>query len=81
MKMFLTRMGASAKFIVTGDASQIDLPRKQISGLKEALRILQNIEGIDTIYLEENDVIRHQLVKNIIRAYDKQEKDESNHKD
>lgn len=73
MKMFLTRMGASAKFIVTGDASQIDLPRKQISGLKEALRILQNIEGIDQIYLQENDVIRHQLVKNIIRAYDKEE--------
>lgn len=77
MKMFLTRMGASAKFIVTGDASQIDLPRKQISGLKEALRILDNIEGIDRIFLEENDVIRHQLVKNIIRAYDQEEKDES----
>ncbi len=73
MKMFLTRMGASAKFIVTGDASQIDLPRKQVSGLKEALRILKGIEGIDQIYLEENDVIRHQLVKNIIRAYDKEE--------
>lgn len=77
MKMFLTRMGASAKFIVTGDASQIDLPRKQISGLKEALRILDNIEGIDRIFLEENDVIRHQLVKNIISAYDQEEKDES----
>lgn len=73
MKMFLTRMGASAKFIVTGDASQIDLPRKQVSGLREALRILKNIEGIDQIFLEENDVIRHQLVKNIIRAYDKVE--------
>lgn len=73
MKMFLTRMGASAKFLVTGDASQIDLPRKQVSGLKEALRILQDIEGIDQIHLQENDVIRHQLVKNIIRAYDKEE--------
>lgn len=80
MKMFLTRMGASAKFIVTGDASQIDLPRKQISGLKEALRILKSIEGIDQIYLQENDVIRHQLVKNIIRAYDKEE-NESNQGD
>ncbi len=77
MKMFLTRMGASAKFIVTGDASQIDLPRKQVSGLREALRILQGIEGIAQIYLEENDVIRHQLVKNIIRAYDQEEKHES----
>lgn len=74
MKMFLTRMGASAKFLVTGDASQIDLPRKQVSGLKEALRILRNIEGIDIIYLQENDVIRHQLVKDIIKAYDKEEK-------
>ena len=74
-------MGASAKFIVTGDASQIDLPRKQISGLKEALRILENIEGIDRIFLQENDVIRHQLVKNIIRAYDQQEKDESTKQD
>lgn len=73
MKMFLTRMGASAKFIVTGDASQIDLPRKQVSGLKEALGILKNIEGIDIIFLQENDVIRHQLVKNIIRAYDQNE--------
>lgn len=73
-------MGASAKFIVTGDASQIDLPRKQISGLKEALRILKSIEGIDQIYLQENDVIRHQLVKNIIRAYDKEE-NESNQGD
>lgn len=78
MKMFLTRMGASAKFVVTGDASQIDLPRKQVSGLKEALRILNEIEGISIIYLEENDVIRHQLVKNIIRAYDKHESTHQN---
>lgn len=81
MKMFLTRMGSSAKFIVTGDASQIDLPRKQISGLKEALYILKGIEGIDQIYLAENDVIRHQLVKDIIRAYDKEEKNESSNQD
>lgn len=74
MKMFLTRMGSSAKFIVTGDASQVDLPRKQQSGLREARRILRNIEGIDFIHLGEDDVIRHTLVKEIIRAYDKEEK-------
>jgi phosphate starvation-inducible PhoH-like protein len=73
MKMFLTRMGASAKFIVTGDASQIDLPRKQASGLKEALLILANIKGIAKVFLDEDDVMRHQLVKDIIRAYDKEE--------
>lgn len=78
MKMFLTRMGSSAKFIVTGDASQVDLPRKQQSGLREARRILRNIEGIDFIHLGEDDVIRHTLVKEIIRAYDKEEeKDET----
>lgn len=73
MKMFLTRMGASAKFIVTGDVSQIDLPRKQASGLKEALRILGDIKGIAKVFLDEDDVIRHQLVKEIIRAYDKED--------
>ncbi|PTM06050.1 MAG: phosphate starvation-inducible protein PhoH [Bacteroidetes bacterium] len=78
MKMFLTRMGASAKFIVTGDVSQIDLPRKQASGLKEALRILGDIKGISKIFLDENDVIRHQLVKDIIRAYDKEENEHDN---
>lgn len=78
MKMFLTRMGASAKFIVTGDVSQIDLPRKQASGLKEALRILGDIKGIAKIFLDEDDVIRHQLVKQIIRAYDKEENQHEN---
>ena len=78
MKMFLTRMGASAKFIVTGDVSQIDLPRKQASGLKEALRILGDIKGISKVFLDENDVIRHQLVKDIIRAYDKEENEHDN---
>lgn len=82
MKMFLTRMGASAKFVVTGDVSQIDLPRNQRSGLREAMRILKKIEGIDFIFLGENDVIRHQIVKEIIRAYDHEEQsqDESAHK-
>lgn len=73
MKMFLTRMGADAKFIVTGDAGQIDLPRKQTSGLKEALRILKGIEGIKFIFLDDRDVIRHGLVKHIIRAYEEKE--------
>lgn len=75
MKMFLTRMGSSAKFIVTGDASQIDLPRKQGSGLTEAMRILKPIKGIDFVSLGEEDVIRHRLVKDIIRAYQKEEED------
>ena len=70
MKMFLTRMGQSAKFIITGDATQIDLPPKQKSGLKEAVRLLKGTEGISFVYLRENDVIRHELVKRIIHAYD-----------
>jgi phosphate starvation-inducible PhoH-like protein len=69
MKMFLTRMGKSAKFIITGDPGQIDLPRRVISGLKEALLILKNIEGIEMIYLDDKDVIRHKLVKKVIDAY------------
>ncbi len=73
MKMFLTRMGGDAKFIITGDSSQIDLPRKQASGLVEAIRYLKDIEGIDVIYLKEEDVIRHQLVKQIIKAYEEHE--------
>ncbi len=74
MKMFLTRMGASAKFIVTGDQSQVDLPRKQSSGLIEALRILKNVQGIGMVFLDDKDVIRHRLVKNIIKAYDKEDR-------
>jgi len=74
MKMFLTRMGKSAKFIITGDATQIDLPRKQPSGLIEALRILRDTKGIATIELDEQDVVRHQLVKEIIKAYSAEEK-------
>ena len=69
LKMFLTRMGPSAKFIVTGDITQIDLPRKQHSGLHTGLRILTDIKGIDIIYLSGEDVVRHKLVKNILRAY------------
>ena len=69
LKMFLTRMGPTAKFIVTGDVTQIDLPKKQQSGLNTALRILAEIKGIDIIYLTGDDVVRHKLVKNILKAY------------
>ena len=69
MKMFLTRMGKQAKFIITGDPGQIDLPRKQISGLKESLLALKGIDGIGFVHLDEKDVIRHKLVKDIINAY------------
>ncbi|MVN89655.1 PhoH family protein [Mucilaginibacter aquatilis] len=69
LKMFLTRMGPSAKFIVTGDVTQIDLPKKQQSGLYTALRILTDIKGIDIIYLTGEDVVRHKLVKRILEAY------------
>jgi phosphate starvation-inducible protein PhoH and related proteins len=70
LKMFLTRMGPSAKFIVTGDVSQIDLPRNQPSGLVQATVLLNNIEGIEFIYLDATDVVRHRLVRDIIRAYE-----------
>jgi phosphate starvation-inducible PhoH-like protein len=71
LKMFLTRMGPSAKFIVTGDITQIDLPRNQPSGLVQAMALLNGIEGIDFIYLHASDVVRHRLVRDIIHAYDK----------
>ncbi|WP_353778362.1 PhoH family protein [Winogradskyella sp. 3972H.M.0a.05] len=69
MKMFLTRMGKNAKFLLTGDPGQIDLPRRTISGLKEALLILKNIEGVGIVFLDDKDVIRHKLVKKVIAAY------------
>ena len=69
MKMFLTRMGPNAKFIITGDPGQIDLPRRVISGLKEALLILKETKGIGILYLDDKDVIRHQLVRKVISAY------------
>jgi phosphate starvation-inducible PhoH-like protein len=72
LKMFLTRIGANAKAIITGDPTQIDLPRNQRSGLEKASRILKNIEGIAHIQLDEEDVVRHKLVKAIIKAYDKE---------
>jgi phosphate starvation-inducible PhoH-like protein len=70
MKMFLTRMGESAKFIITGDVSQIDLPKHQKSGLVKAIGLLNKVEGISFIYLDGNDIIRHKLVKNIIQAFE-----------
>ena len=73
MKMFLTRMGKHAKFVVTGDPGQIDLPRRVISGLKEAILVLGDVKGIGVIYLDDRDVIRHQLVKKVIEAYKKTE--------
>ena len=76
MKMFLTRMGRNAKFIITGDPGQIDLPKKTASGLSEALRIIKDIKGIGTLWLDDKDVVRHPLVKEIINAYTRVEKEE-----
>lgn len=70
MKMFLTRMGENARFIITGDTSQIDLPKHQKSGLKEAISMLQKVKGIGFVRLTGQDVIRHPLVKEIIKAYE-----------
>ena len=78
LKMFLTRIGANAKAIITGDLSQVDLPRNQKSGLQTAVRILQGIEGIGHIELDEEDVVRHRLVKHILRAYNKEHEKEQN---
>ena len=74
MKMFLTRMGMNAKFIITGDPSQVDLPLKQKSGLKEAMRILEGIKEIGFVHLTEEDVVRHPVVRKIIGAYGEEEK-------
>ena len=71
LKMFLTRMGKNAKFIVTGDVTQIDLPRKHRSGLIEGMEILKNIDGISIVHFDQRDIIRHHLVKSIVEAYDK----------
>ncbi len=78
MKMFLTRMGMNAKFIITGDPSQVDLPPKQQSGLKEAMRILKGVKEIGFVHLTEEDVVRHPVVKKIILAYNDEEKRQRN---
>ncbi len=77
LKMFLTRIGANAKAIITGDPTQVDLPKNQRSGLEKATRILANIDGIAHIELDEEDVVRHRLVKAIIRAYEKEHHNEN----
>lgn len=74
LKMFLTRMGVNSKFILTGDTTQIDLPRRSESGLLQAIRLLNGIEGISVIRFDERDIVRHRLVKHIVRAYDAEEK-------
>lgn len=71
MKMFLTRMGMNSKFIITGDVTQIDLPRTQDSGLVQAIRLLKKIDGISIVELDESDIVRHRLVKEIVKAFDK----------
>lgn len=76
IKMFLTRMGRTAKFVITGDMSQVDLPHRQRSGLRYALTILDGIDGIGIVHLNQNDVIRHRLVKRIIEAFDKADNNE-----
>jgi phosphate starvation-inducible PhoH-like protein len=73
LKMFVTRMGKSSKFVITGDVTQIDLPRNQNSGLVQAMKLLKNIKGIDFITLDIRDVVRHKLVTRIINAYEKKE--------
>ncbi len=74
IRMFLTRMGASTRMIITGDVTQIDLPRDQRSGLKEALKILEHVEGISIVNLTQKDIVRHKLVTRIVNAYDKYDK-------
>ena len=74
MKMFLTRMGMNAKFIITGDPTQVDLPMRQKSGLKEAMRILENVDEIGFVHLTEEDVVRHPVVRKIIVAYAEEDK-------
>ncbi len=70
MKMFLTRMGMSAKFVITGDATQIDLPRNQTSGLLRSVNLLRDVEGIGIVEMTGSDVIRHPLVKKVIDAFE-----------
>jgi len=79
IKMFLTRIGPSAKAVITGDMTQIDLPKNQQSGLSKAIHILKNIEAIAHIELDDEDVVRHRLVKQIIRAYERA--NDATHKD
>ena len=79
MKMFLTRFGEGSKIVVTGDVTQIDLPHDRVSGLMHAARILSDVEGVSIQYLNQRDVVRHEIVQNIIRAYERAEKKEAAH--
>jgi phosphate starvation-inducible PhoH-like protein len=81
MKMFLTRMGMTAKFVITGDMSQVDLPRKQRSGLTYASRILRDIEGIGIVEMGNSDIIRHKIIAKIISAFEKQEELDKKYKE
>jgi phosphate starvation-inducible PhoH-like protein len=74
MKMFLTRLGYNSKAVITGDVTQIDLPQQKESGLVEATGLLKGIPGLEMIWLERSDVVRHPLVQEIIRAYDEAER-------
>ena len=78
LKMFLTRMGRSAKFVITGDITQIDLPKNQPSGLPQAMEVLKDVKGLDFIYLNEKDVVRHKLVTDIVNAYKRYYSDNDN---
>lgn len=77
LKMFLTRMGMNAKFIVTGDATQVDLPRREDSGLLKGISLLKNIKGVSTIIFTNEDIVRHPLVGKIVKAFDRKEAEES----
>ncbi|MEG0180191.1 MAG: PhoH family protein, partial [Oscillospiraceae bacterium] len=77
MKMFLTRMGTGSKVVVTGDVTQIDLPDRTRSGLVDALKVLKGIEDIARIYFSDKDVVRHRLVQEIVKAYDKASADKT----
>ena len=76
MKMFLTRLGFNSKMVITGDITQIDLPDGKRSGLKDAVRILRDVDGIALHHFTQRDVVRHKLVQDIIKAYEKAEKRE-----
>lgn len=71
MKMFLTRLGANSRAIITGDTTQIDIPKRELSGLVQVQKILDGIDGIEFVFFEKSDVVRHKLVKDIIEAYEK----------
>lgn len=75
--MFLTRMGVNAKFIVTGDATQVDLPRREDSGLLRGISLLKGIKGVSTIFFTNEDIVRHPLVTKIVKAFDRKEAGEA----